>query len=128
MTRHRFHHRAALTALLILALASCGLTACGSSSGPAGQARALSPQEAAKRRAGIVELLSCARRHGIHLPPPTEAGVNVSGVKGRRNEEAMSACYQKVLKKSQREERAERAGQAGQEASPPALGEESPPG
>jgi hypothetical protein len=128
MARYRFQHWTTLTALLLIALASCGLTACGTSSNQASQARSLSPQEAAKRRAGIVELVNCARRHGIHLPPPTEAGVNVSGVKGRRHEEAMSACYQKVLKKSRREERAERASQAGQEASPPALGEEPPPG
>jgi hypothetical protein len=115
MARNHTQHRTiAAIALLILALASCSLTAC-SSSDPASQARSLSPQEVAvqkKQYAGVLEIVSCARRHGIHLPPPTAAGVNVSGVKGRRNEEAVSACYQKVIKKAARQARAERAARA----------------
>jgi hypothetical protein len=112
MARNHTQHRTMAIALLILALASCSLTACSSSSNSASQARSASPQEIAiqkRRDAGILELVSCARRHGIHLPPPTAAGVNVSGVKGRRREEAVSACYHKVLKKSEREAQAERA-------------------
>jgi hypothetical protein len=109
MARNRFRHRTAagFALPLIVALASCGLTACGSSSGSSGQAsqaRSLSPQEAATRQTEIAELVSCARRHGVHLPPPTASGVNVSGVKGRRHEEAVSACYQKALKKARQEQ------------------------
>jgi hypothetical protein len=128
MSRYRFHQRTAVTALLTVALASCGLTACGSSSDPAAQTRSYSPREAAiqkTRRRHLTELVSCARRHGIHLPPPTERGINVSGVKGRSREDAISACYQEVLKKAAREAGTKRAEQ---QAGPPTLGEESPSG
>ena|ERR1700722_12245709 len=112
MARNHTQHRTTAIVLLILTLASCSLTACSSS---APQARSLSPQEVAsqkKRDAGILEIVSCARHHGVRLPPPTAAGVNVSAVKGRRREEAVSACYQKVLKKAARQARAEQAERA----------------
>jgi hypothetical protein len=111
MARNPAQHRTLAIALLIVALASCSLTAC-SSSHPTTQARTLSPQQVAiqkQRDARIVELAVCARRHGVHLPPPTAAGVNVSGVKGRRDAEAVSACYHKVLRKAAHEEQAARA-------------------
>lgn len=57
-------------------------------------------------------MVSCARRHGIHLPPATEQGVNVSGVKGARNEKAMGDCYHKALRKEAGKARAEQAEQA----------------
>lgn len=108
MTRYLTQRRTAAIALLVGALTSGGLTACGSSSDPSGttQARTLSPQQAAIRQAGIVEIMACARRHGIHLPPPTAAGVNVSGVKGRHNEVVMSVCYHNAVKKAESKERA----------------------
>jgi cytochrome c2 len=114
MARNHIQHRTAAIVLLIVALASCSLTAC-SSSNPTSQAHALSPREIAiqkRRDAGILEIFSCARDHGVRLPPPTAAGLNVSGVKGRRNAQAVSACYQKALKKAARQEHAERAEQA----------------
>jgi hypothetical protein len=110
MARHRTQHRTTALALLISALSSCSLTACSSSSDPASQAGALSSQGAAiqqRRYAEALEIFNCARHHGVRLPPPTAAGVNVSGVKGRRHEEAVSACYQKALKKAARQARAE---------------------
>jgi hypothetical protein len=112
MARNHTQHRTTAIVLLIVALASCSLTACSSSSDPATQARPLSPQQVAiqkRRDAGILEIVSCARRHGIRLPPPTAAGVNVSGVKGRSREAAVSTCYQQALKKAARQEQAERA-------------------
>jgi hypothetical protein len=113
MARNHFQHRTTAIVPLIVALASCSLTACGSSSDPTPQA--LSPQQAAIQKnvyAEAVEIFSCARRHGVHLPPPTAAGVNVSGVKDRRHAEAVSACYQKTLKKAARQARAEQAKRA----------------
>ena len=111
MTRTHTQHRTTAIVLLIVALASCGLTAC-SSSNPASQARSLSPQEVAiqqRRYAESLEIFNCARHHGVRLPPPTTAGLNVSGVKGRSREEAVSACYQKALKQAARQAQAERA-------------------
>jgi hypothetical protein len=112
MARNHTQRKITAIALLIFTLASCSLTACSSSSNPAPQARSLSPQEVAiqrKRHAGVLEIVSCARRHGVRLPPPTATSVNVSGVKGRRHEEVVSACYQKALKKAARQEQAEAA-------------------
>lgn len=112
MTKNHLHHRTAAVALSIAALASCGLTACGSSSDPTPTAQrqtSLTPQQAAIRQEGITELVNCARRHGIHLPPPTAAGVNVSGVKGHRNEVAMSICYHHTVKVAEARERANKA-------------------
>ena len=110
MTRHRFQRRTPATALALVALASCGLTACGSYN----RASSVSPQQAAaiqaRRHAAAMELFDCARRHGIHLPRPTAAGINVHGVKGRSHEVAISNCYHKALKKAEREVRAEREG------------------
>lgn len=129
MTRHRLHLHTALIALT-LALPTCTLTACGSSSNstpPSSQARSLTPQQAAVRREALLEMVACARRHGIHLPPATEQGVNVSGVKGHRNEQAMGHCYHKALKRVARREKAEQAEQAEsaeQGSNPPYLGGE----
>jgi hypothetical protein len=112
MARNQTPHRTIALVLLILALACCGLTACSSASNPTTQARAHTPQEVAavkRRYEEIVEIFNCARRHGIHLPQPTAAGLNVSGVKGRSREEAVSACYQTALKKVARQEHAGRA-------------------
>ncbi len=131
MTRHTLHPRTALIALaLTLALASCTLTACGSSAGstPPAQAPQLTPQQAAARHLAVVEMVNCARRHGIHLPPATEQGVNVSGVKGHRNEVAMGHCYHNALKQAARRAKAEQAETAEQGSSPPYLSGEEPSG
>ncbi len=130
MASNRFPRRPAALASLIVTLATCGLTACGGSSNQASQARAISPQEAAAQRQVMTELISCARRHGVHLPPPTPQGVNVSGVRGRRNEEAVGHCFHKALKKAGLPASAGSRSQAEREreAAPPSLGEESPAG
>jgi hypothetical protein len=112
MARNHTQHRTTAIVLSIAALASCSLTACSSSSDPASQTRSLSPQQVAiqqRQYAESVEIFNCARHRGVRLPPPTTAGVNVSGVKGRRREVAVSDCYQKALKKAARQERGERA-------------------
>jgi hypothetical protein len=115
MARNHTQHRTTAIALSIAVLASCSLTACSSSSDPASQARSLSPQEVAIQRAryaASLEIFNCARDHGVHLPPPTAAGLNVSGVKGRSHEEIVSACYQKALKTAAHQARAQQAERA----------------
>lgn len=114
----------AATIALTLTFAACTLTACGSSASsapPPSQAGSLTPRQAEAHRAALAEMVNCARRHGIHLPPATERGVNVSGVKGHRNEVAMGACYHKALKQIASRERAERAEAAEQGSNPPYL-------
>ena len=116
-------------ALFALAFACLGLTACSGSSGGPPQARGPSPQEVEtykRQRAELVELVSCARRHGINLPPPTANNkISTRGVnlKSPRRKAAINACYQKVVQKASAEER-ERAEQS---SPPPRLGEEPSP-
>lgn len=123
----------AATTLLTLALASGGLTACGTSSDPPSTRRSPSAQEAVafarQRHRGVMELVRCASRHGIHLPKPTSAGVNVAGVKDRHGAQIVSACYQQALKKAELRARAEvQAEQAKQQAGAAVSGESSPSG
>ncbi len=99
-------------ASLLFALACTGLAACGSTSNPVTQASAREAKLARQEHSELVELVDCARRHGIHLPPPTAAnkvitrGVNL---KSRRRKAALSACYHTVIGKAAKEREAEGA-------------------
>ncbi len=114
-------------ALLVLASACVGLTACGGSSNAAQQARSPSPQEIEtykKHRAELLELVSCAHRHGVPLPTPTpDNRINTEGVnlKSHRRKAALNACYQKVVNRTELEEQAE---QTEHQGGPRRLGEE----
>lgn len=72
----------------------------------------------------MVEVVACARRHGIHLPEPdSHNNVNTRGahVQRPRNKAALNACARQAAAKSEAEAR-ERAQE--QAAGPRRLGEE----
>jgi|SRR5579871_2919077 len=102
-------HRASRVALALIACACLALSACGESSDQS--ATAAQNQESAayrQQRAQLLELVSCAHRRGIPLPPPTSSnkidtrGVNLSG----RRKAELSACYQSVVRKAERQQEA----------------------
>lgn len=78
----------------LVLLASIGLGGCGSSSTATRQA-----QLAQREHAQLLELVSCARRHGIPLPPPVGNTESTRGVnlKGHRRKAVINACYQKAI-------------------------------
>ncbi len=95
----------------LLALAIPTLSACGSSTNPAAQAAAHEAKLARQERTELVELVSCAHRHGIPLPPPTPDGkILTRGVNLRSpaRKAALSNCYRAVVSKATRLQEAER--------------------
>lgn len=101
-------------ALLLILLTGLGLAACGSSGQPSAEAAAT--RQNAKiykqQRAEALELVSCARQHGINLPEPdAKNSVSTRGVnlKGRRRKAAINTCYHKVVTKAEKVQAAERA-------------------
>jgi hypothetical protein len=129
-SRHATGGARATVALLLISAACLALTACGSSSGQsaaAAAAAARNNQAFRHQRAELLELVSCAHRHGINLPEPDAANkVNTRGVnlKGRRRKAAINDCYHKVVSKATKESEAERAREAGSKR----QGEASPAG
>jgi hypothetical protein len=89
------------------------------SAAQAAQAAAVYKQE----REQVLAIVSCARRHGIHLPAPdAHNNVNTRGVlKSRRQKAAMNNCVHEVVSKATRE-REELAREQSQ--GPRRLGEE----
>ena len=90
------------------------------------QSTAQSAAAFAREHEQLVEVVSCARRHGIDLPEPNAHNqVNPRGVniKGHRREVAMSDCFHKVVSKAAAEVQAE---QQERETGPRRLGEEAP--
>jgi hypothetical protein len=74
----------------------------------------------------LIEVVSCARRHGIDLPEPNSHNqVSTRGVnmKGHRREAAMSDCFHKVVSKAAAQAQEE---QREREAGPRRIGEEAP--
>jgi hypothetical protein len=128
-TRHAARSARTVVALLLVSLACAVLTACGGSADPS-PTRSPSPQAVEaykKQRVELLELVSCARRHGVPLPAPTANNkISTRGVnlKSHRRKAAINACYQKVVKKASSEEQE----QAERERPPPRLGEEPPAG
>jgi hypothetical protein len=105
-----------------MAPACLGLTACGGSSGqpPAAAAAAQNVQAYKQQRTELLELVSCARRHGIDLPEPTPQNkVNLRGVnlKSPRRKAELTACYKEVVKKTERAEQEAGAKRRGEEPS-----------
>lgn len=129
------HKRAApKVALLALLLPACfGLVACGSSTSAqnAPTEREAAEQASAQRaalfqqeRQGVVELVACARRHGIYLPEPdAHNNVNTRGahVRAPHNKAILNACARQATRKLQGESRALEREQTG---GPRRLGEE----
>jgi hypothetical protein len=77
----------------------------------------------AQERQHLMEVVSCARRHGIHLPEPdAHNNINTRGLhlKSHRNNIVMSACFREVVGKASREQE-ELARE--QQAGPRRLGE-----
>jgi hypothetical protein len=106
--------RATIT-LLLLALACPGLTACGGSSGQSPAAAAIAAQNAKiykSQHAEALELVSCAHRHGIPLPPPNPTNNNISTVgvnlKIHHRQAELSNCYHRVIQKAAKAQAAER--------------------
>lgn len=96
-----------------LVLAGClALSACGSSSSdPSTAASVRRPVHhlSHRERAELVELVGCARHHGIALPEPNAEGkVSTKGLnlKSPRHKAALDACFHKVVTKASREEAA----------------------
>jgi hypothetical protein len=118
--------RAAL-ALLAIAFACIGPTACSDSSTADNRPKGPSSYEVEifkKQRAEALALVSCARRHGIDLPAPTaKNSVSTRGVnlKSPRRKAELSNCYRQIVKKAAKEQKEE---QEAQEAAPRRLGEE----
>jgi hypothetical protein len=105
--------RAGAAALALIACACLALSACSESSSPSATAAPSRQETAAYRqqRAQLLELISCARRRGIRLPPPTSANkIDTRGVnlRGHRRAE-LGACYQKVVHKAERQQEAKAA-------------------
>ena len=110
--------------LLLVALACFALNACASTPDPAKQASAQEARLVAQEHAEALELVSCARTHGIDLPEPTASNkVSTQGVnlKSQRRKVALSACYQKVVSKAAKVHEAERA----KEGKPPSEAAQS---
>jgi len=109
--RRRVH--AALVSLLVLAGCSF-LSACGSSSDPSSTAASVRRPVhhlSRRERVELVELVGCARRHGIDLPEPNSEGkVSTKGVdlKSPQHKAELNACFHKVVGKASREEAARR--------------------
>jgi pyruvate/2-oxoglutarate dehydrogenase complex dihydrolipoamide acyltransferase (E2) component len=114
--------------LLLISCAGLGLTACGSSQSPAAAAAARSNKLYQQQRAEALELVSCARQHGIHLPEP-DARNNVStrgvNLKGHRRKATINTCYHKVVNKAAKAQEAEHAAE---EAARKRRGEPPPTG
>jgi hypothetical protein len=98
--------RRAPIALLLVALACLGLTACSSSSDPSAAA-APSAREARAYDANRIEarqFVSCARRHRIDLPEPdVQNRVKIPKVdlKDPRSKATIDACFQKAVSQGQ---------------------------
>jgi hypothetical protein len=108
----RVRVRRATTSLLLVLLACTVLSACASTVNPVKQASAREVRLAGQEHAELLELVSCARAHGIDLPEPTASNkISTRGVnlKGRRRKAALNACYQHAVSKAKKEHEAEQA-------------------
>jgi hypothetical protein len=105
------HSAQATIALLLLTFACLGLTACGSSQSPVSVAAARSNKLYRQERDEALDLVNCARGHGIPLPAPNSknaistVGINLNG---HRRKAALSFCYQKASEKAAKEHEEER--------------------
>lgn len=114
--------RAAHAAIVLpLVVFSClTSTACGGSS--ATSATAASAREVRaynQQRAELLELVSCARRHGINLSGPTaQLKVSTRGVDLRspRRKAALNDCFHKVVNRATRKAKREAQEQKEQES------------
>lgn len=92
----------------------------------ANQAPSQSPAAVAREHEQLMELVACARRHGIRLPEPdAQNHVNTRGVnlKGHKREVIMSRCFHAVVSHATHERE---AANREQQQSPNGFGEEPP--
>jgi hypothetical protein len=71
------------------------------------QAQTQATEVSASERRQLVEVVSCARRHGIDLPEPNAQNkISTRGVdvKGRRREATLSACVREVADRASSEQ------------------------
>lgn len=97
----------------LLALAGCFfLSACGgSSSDPSTAAAVHTPVHHLSRRerAELVEMVKCARHHGIHLPEPNSEGqvlISRSYLADARRKATIYRCLDAAARETKRKERA----------------------